>query len=692
MTKELLARSGASFANWLLGGGVLVAALFLTGDYLVGKTVLGGSPFGVLHRVRDLAVLACFLTSAWVAGERGLDWLEARIEPGPYRAALAVGLGLVPAAGAAMLLAVLQLVRPWTLGGVVSLPFLLWPGLLKRLPETLRPRFFAPYPAILLGVGLVTLYGLVALLPPCWDDPLTYHLTIPKEYLAHGGVPSDQGNFFHNFPMAMSMLYMYLMALGSDLLPKLLHGVFLVLIGVVVHEHLKVRGGARVAAWSVLFFLGQWTVQHGVQRANVDFHFAFYGLAAFLLVTQLWAPTPGLGSVGRWPVLVGLFLGAAVSGKVHALACVAAIVPLLAVLAARRRVRLHQLAVAAGVAALVYAPTLLRNLVYSTDPVLFVVADRVGWSIPAPPEVAARLTALPEVHPVFMTRPDFLNFLLVPYFLYRDGAFPTTTFDAAIDPLYLLGLPLAWLLMRRQVFVNAVLLYLAGFYVAWFLTTPLTRYAMPVLPLLAFLTVSSLDAVSSILGTRAAKLARSGLFACLGAIVAGNLFHLTISTGHLIAPGVAAFFELTERQRLLQLTGAGSMVEVSQYINAAEREEGLPRQGLYMVFASQTYYLDRPYVNDPFYVNLSVLREGAREGRDPLRELRRRGFGWIIVEVGRLPWLFGNRHGNPRLNPYPEGLETLKGYLEFWGTTLEPRLVVAGTFGSYRLYRIPPDP
>ena len=693
MPEEPQARPGDPTVPRLLAGMVLVAALLLTGDYLVSKTLLGGNPLGVLRRLRDLAVLSCFLTSAWVVGERGLDWLDARIEQGPYRAALAIGVGLVPAYAVAMLLAVCQLVRPWTLGAAVILPFLVWPGRLKRLPDTLRtlrPEFSAPLPVIGLGVALVTLYGLVALLPPCWDDPLTYHLTIPKEYLIHGGVPSDHGNFYPRFPDG-----------HVDALP-VSHGPR---IGPAAQApqrrlpHLDRRdhpkafqgpGRGRVAAWSILFFLGQWTVQHGVQRANVDFHFAFYGLAAFLLVTQLWAPSPELGVVGRWPVLLGLFLGAAVSGKIDALACVAATLPLLGVLLARRLANGRQLAVVAGVAVLVYVPTLVRNLVYSTDPVLFMAADRIGLSLPAPPEVAARLRALPEIKPLFMTRPDPLNFLLVPYFVYRYGAFPTTTFDAAIDPLYLLGVPLAWLLLRRQPFTWAVLLYLGGFYVAWMLTTPLTRYAMPALPLLAFLTVASLDAVASNLAGWAARVVRSGVFACVGAIVAGNLIHLTLSTGQLIAPGMTAFFELGDRLKFLHLTGAGSMVDVSRYLDSVEREKGLPHLGVYMVFASQAYYLDHPYVNDPFYVNLAVLRQGATEGKAPLDELRKRGFGWILIDVGRLPWLFGGRHGNPRLNPYPEGIRALKGYLQFWNTALEPHLEAVGRFGTYELYRIPP--
>jgi hypothetical protein len=468
----------------LLAWVVLVAAIAFTAHYLIAKTVLGGALAGLGHRLRDLVVLALLLASAWVVGERSLDWLRARLPAGAYRSALAVGLGLVPLSMAATLLAVVQAVRWWSLLLVLLLPFVLWPRQLLALPatlRTLRPAAWRPGVAALLGALVAVVYLALALSPP-WDiDALTYHLTIPKEYLAHGGVPPGNGNFFAGFPAGMSMLYLYLMGLGSDLLPKLLHATFLLLMAVVAHAHFRARGGRRVAAWSVLFFVAQWTVQHGVQRANVDFHFAFYGLTAFLLLAQRWAPVaaanepesggrspagePGgeLGEVARWPALVGILLGAALAGKVHALACLAATALLLAVMAWRRMVAARQLLTVGALALAVYAPTLLRNLVYATDPLLFMVADRSGLALPAPAIVAARLRALGDMKDVFMTRPTPLNLLLVPFFAYRDGSYPTTTFDAVIDPLYLLGIPLALVLLRRDHFVRAVLLYLLGF-------------------------------------------------------------------------------------------------------------------------------------------------------------------------------------------------------------------------------------
>jgi hypothetical protein len=220
-------------------------------------------------------------------------------------------------------------------------------------------------------------------------------------------------------------------------------------------------------------------------------------------------------------------------------------------------------------------------------------------------------------------------------------------------------------------------------------TTPLTRYAMPVLPLLAYLTVASFERLAAAVRGSAAALVRVGLYGCLAAIVLANLVTLALTSGEIAARGVPAFLELMDRRTFLAGTQAGIATEMAFFIDQLERQQHLPQRGVYMVLACQAYYLDRPYVNDPFYVNLRLLRQTANQGRDPLAELRRQGFGWVLFDSARLPWLFGSRHRNPRLNPYPEGIATLTDSLQFWYRDLQPRLQPVRSLGGLVLFRIP---
>ena len=678
----------------LVASGLALGLALLSAHYLFAKSPLAAVPLDVaLLRARDLLVFALFVASAWVAGERGLARLGATIPESPHRAALAVGLGFVPFSAVATLLTVAGMLRPWVLGVVIALPLLLWRDEARRLAARCRALLGAdcrPSAPLIVGAALAGFYALVAVAPPTDVDSLTYHLTLPRDYLAHGGLPHSTGNFFHNFPNGSAFLYVYLIGLGSDLLPKLLNGLFLALLAVLVHGHLAARAGRWVAGWSTLLFAGQWSVHHGIQRANVDFHFAFYGLAAFLVLAQVRDPVPGLGRVARWPPLVGLLLGAALAGKVHAVPCVVAAFVLLLVLRWERLAAWGQIAAVAGAIAVVYAPILLRNLAVSTDPLLFLAADRLGLALPAPPEVADRLRALGEVKDLFMTRPGLVNLLLVPVFLYRDGDFPTTTFDAKIDPLYLLGLPLAaWALRGR--FAATVWIYLGAFYLAWMATTPLTRYAMPVLPLVAYLTVAGVGAAAERVAPRAGVALRRTLGACIVAVTVANAVGSAAVLR--LSEGLAATVGLVERERFLERREGGPDAAVARFLDAEERRLGLPRGGLYMVLGSQVYFLgDRPYVNDPFYVNLGLLERVAADGRDPLAELRRQGFRWVLFEESRIPWLLGGRHGNPRLNPYPEGRARLRRSLRFWKGALEPRLEPVARFPGRFLFRIPEPP
>jgi hypothetical protein len=146
-----------------------------------------------------------------------------------------------------------------------------------------------------------------------------------------------------------------------------------------------------------------------------------------------------------------------------------------------------------------------------------------------------------------------------------------------------------------------------------------------------------------------------------------------------------------DRRTFLAGTQAEAASEMARFIDQLEKREGVPRAGVYMVLACQAYDLDRPYVNDPFYVNLFLLRRQAERGVDPIAELRRQGYRWVLFDSARLPWLFGSLHGNPRLNPYPEGIAALAGALRFWHDALQPRLRPVRSLGGLVLFRIPGD-
>lgn len=660
-----------SRAQWPRIAGVMsfLIAAALCVHYAVMRLPLGWQlAYGLLNRGRDVAVLVAMLAGAWGAGTFLLRRLNVALEPGLYQSTIAIGLGLIWHMSAVLLLAIAQGLRAWTLLIVLVLPLVVTWRERAAFRATLGER--PNLAAALVALPIAVLYIVLALSPPAWTDPLTYHLAIPREYIEHGGVPSDHGNFFNNFPTAFSMLYLMLMGLGSDLVPKLLHLLFVPMTAIVAHHHFRRASSPWVAAWSVVLFAGQWTVFHGVQRENVDFQFAFYGLTAFLLLAE---------SINAWPIVCGLLLGITVAGKIHGVACVAGMAAVLIIGLRQKRVTWRQCATFAGFAFLAYAPTLLRNLIYSFDPFLYTIGFHWGAS----PLDVARWQGLSEVRPVFMTRPTVITFLLSPIFVYTDGYFPTTTFDGFLDPLYLVGLPLGVWLLRKNDFAKRVFIYLAGFYVGWLVTTPLTRYAIPILPLLCFVTLASFESLGL----------RKAVAALVAAVCLFNVLDYAAETPFLTGFGVPAFFELIPRRAFLAQTRAIDTFAAGEAIRALEAREGrttkATRRGVFMVLASESYYLETRYYNDPFYVNLGILEMVARGGGDPIAWMRDQGYGYVLFEQSRLPWLFGKRHHNPMLNPYPEGLAVLGDRIDFFRRVIEPRLERVQQQPRTTLYRIP---
>lgn len=654
---------------------------------------------GLVFRLRDGAVFALLLLSSWCVGAVALRRLGVELPPGIYRLSLALAVGFAWPMIGTLLLASAQLIAALSLLALLAAPLAWLPRerttLAADLATLLAARLRPGWP---LGLAALAggLYLLAALSPPVWTDALTYHLTIPREYLDHGGVPAVTDNVFRNFPAAFSMLYLVAMGLGSDLLATPLHALFLVMTLVVGCEFFRLHGGPRTATLATLLLLGQWTVQHGVQRANVDFQFGFYGLAAFLVVFDGLQPAAAQSPFARaWPWIGGLFLGLSVAGKLQGVTCVAGVAALLAAGWLRRRVGWRPIALCAAVSVAVYLPTLLRNVLYSFDPFVFLLTDRFGWTFGADPIELERFRGLGEMKAVFMTRASPVTLLLTPWFLYRDGAFPTTTFDGFLDPIYLITLPLGLFFLRARPFTAAIYIYLFGFYVAWMAAAPLTRYALPILPLLAFLSVDTLDSLIS--------RARDGLQAGLRRVVSGLVLGLTtfqllwfaVHNPYLVGSTVGGFLEIISRAEYLAPTAAGAGVRAGAQIAALETAAGRStpdqQRAVFMILASESYHLGVRYYNDPFYVNLGLLARRQAEGIDPLEWLRARGFGYVLFERGRIPWLLGRAHDNPLLNPYPEGLARLRQDLDFFGRRLAPRLEPVWEDGPLVLYRIPPS-
>ncbi len=66
--------------------------------------------------------------------------------------------------------------------------------------------------------GFLVLYSFICIMtPPVYYDELVYHLGLPSQYLAEGGIYNVKNNIFSSFPALMQMNYIYFYNLAGDI-------------------------------------------------------------------------------------------------------------------------------------------------------------------------------------------------------------------------------------------------------------------------------------------------------------------------------------------------------------------------------------------------------------------------------------------------------------------------------------------
>ncbi len=459
------------------------AAVLLNFHFGPGPFQHGGLPFLLL----DIVLLTLIASAAWGLGSAMLRPLRLD-EDSPLEAPLfALGAGL---GGLALITFVLSatglLYRPVVVALLAGCVLLLYgvmrhPGPHKSLIEPFRSWGQTEIGLLLVPLiaGLVTLTGTLA--PPEFYDSLIYHLAVPDRYIrSHAMVPLE-GNYYSHFPANMGMLYAIGLLLRGGELAQSIHwlcGVAAVLTLFVMARRCTDRMTALVACILLSLTPGVMLI---ATYAISDLGVTLFGTLCFAAVLHLWD-----GADRRWLVAAGLFAGLAAGTKYTAAIVVCA--PAAVAIALRpdigrrqghRRRALLDTAVFIGAVVVLLAPWMGRNLVFTGNP-LAPYFDSVGS-----PSLAEEMQRrLPDQGGAWAL---LGHFLLAPWSvtMKRLGA------GGYLGPAFLMLIPLVFF-MRRLPRAVLPLSLMAGIgFVGWALTVQVTRYLMPVLPLLALLAAIS---------------------------------------------------------------------------------------------------------------------------------------------------------------------------------------------------------
>lgn len=337
---------------------------------------------------------------------------------------------------------------------------------------------------------------IIALAPPLQFDTLTYHLTIPKEYVQLQKLMYLPDNMEWGMARQAEILYTLAMFMGSGAETAT---VLCWAIGILTLIGLLDYAGAVFgtdAGWvAVASLICGMTLSSLLSSGYNDWTTMFYGLAMFICILQL-SPETGFAPI----TFAGLFAGMAVATKYTAGVALAS--GALAILffgrSASMRKTLSNLALFGGMALVASLPWGLRNFLATSNPFYPVL-------IPGGAMDQIRL----NFYQLEQTRQDWSRLLLLPWQITVWGIEGYVGYAASIGPLLLSLSPFAFInwqgysQQQRRVVAGGTIVVISTF-LGWAIVSQFsgnleqTRYYLPNFPAWALLCAAGYFATSSI--------------------------------------------------------------------------------------------------------------------------------------------------------------------------------------------------
>ena len=462
------------------------------GGFLILRTLL--PPRGLdtlgLAAIRDaimsLAFLALIVLLSMGSGEAILGRLRV---PGLRRPestlfGFALGIGAL-SLGITALGLVGLLSRAWISALLVATAAVSGPslvGLLRRGTSAVRAipalwRAASPLArAFTLLAAAIGLMALAQALTPPWDyDGLMYHLVGPRLFLQAGRIFAYPDNWYVNGPFSIEMLFSIGMAFGDDILPKLIHlGFSVVLLGATwaAARRWLAEGQAWVAP-AILLTVP--TLPIFSSFAYIDLGWSSYEFLALLALVLWWESRSE-----RLLVLAGLMIGFAMGSKYLGLEGFA-LLGLLILIGSRTQG--IKGAVRSGLAfglpaAVIALPWYLKNLIWFGNPVFPLYFGGPEWD-------PTRLGLYSAYLDSFGVGRTLVDYLLLPINVYARQVSFGAVMNRIDIPSLLFPLALAYPFTKRARAMSILLAIAAGRFIFWAAGSQQTRFLLPIYPALA---------------------------------------------------------------------------------------------------------------------------------------------------------------------------------------------------------------
>lgn len=506
--------------------------------------------------------------------------------------------------------------------GIGVMSWRAWP---YRRP-VLEPQQWLPLAAV--ALVLVALFLLCLRPIPVWDAN-TYHLTIPKIYIEHGGFRAIPFNVYSNWPLNIQLLFALGLLLKDYLLATLVHVAFAGLIVVALVRVCQRHGDGWAGPTAAALFLANGVVllEGGIAYVDLALTFFFVMATWFLLEAEA---TPAQRR--RYLLLTGIACGLMAGVKLPGLFGLACMSATLTWIGWRER-RLER--TAAEIAALVVLPAVVLTLPwivksywYTGNPIypfLFSVFGGVDWN----PEIGRQFQEWQ--HGIGMGR-TLVDYLMLPVRVILDGS-GYDRFDGTIGKAWLVLIPVTMIVARRDIVVRRILAITTIYFACWAASSQQMRFLIPAVALLSAAAGLSLQRLAAGLPHTVAAAARW----TLGALAAIYLLN-------------TAWTEVADGRRLLRQYWSTGLVSAEAAAPPTYRvmNANLPPDArILFLNTNHGFFSDREYIADSFFeasqIN-ALLLQHCRSAEDVALSLRSRGITHVMVA----PWDWGV--------PYPDAL------------------------------------
>jgi hypothetical protein len=338
-------------------------------------------------------------------------------------------------------------------------------------------------PSLAMGVGCFSSL-LLALAPVTYYDSLVYHLALPATYIrAQHWVPYQE-LIYSAFPQTLEMLWTLGLLIFDETVTSLIGwslGVFLLLAVIAAGWRFLSASVGWVAAGLLALMPAFILLNAG---AYVDVGLTLFSFMAFYTVF-LWKEQPSL----RWLVCAGLLMGWALGTKYTAAlpAFLLGVLILSQYKGVRKQKTLQGFGIYCAAALLVFAPWLIKNLIYVGNPV-FPFFYNLGIQ-----QLNPWLNQAAEGYFAGITEYGSRSLLQLPRAVW-EAATNGSTFGRGADVLGafgwapLLGLiPALGLSKKWPVFIKLSFAFVGLYVVLWGINRPVLRFLLPAAPVCALL-------------------------------------------------------------------------------------------------------------------------------------------------------------------------------------------------------------